>query len=279
MLLATLCFAIADALAKLITEQYPFMQVIWLRGFFGLLLIGGVILGSGNLQHFATRRPGWHLSRTLVGIVLTTGIFTGLKYIPLAEVTALVFANPLMIALWSSLVLKEPVRRSTFIAILLGLVGVTLVVRPTPDHFHFAHLFMLGFAAATAFLIITARRLADTESVLTLNFYLYPGILVFASFRAFSDWVAPDLLDWLIFFGISLFATIALFSVTQAMRHALPTRVAPFDYTRIIWTLLIGYIFWGELPDVITWVGILIIVVCGLFIVTRDRIALAGRIK
>lgn len=277
MVLATLCFAIADALAKLLTEQYPFMQVIWLRGFFGLLLIGGVILGSGNLQHFATRRPGWHLSRTLVGIVLTAGIFTGLKYLPLAEVTALVFANPLIIALWSSLVLKEPVRRSTFVAILLGLAGVILVVRPTPDHFHFAHLFMLGFAAATAFLIITARRLSDTESVLALNFYLYPGILVFASFWAFRNWVAPDLLDWLIFFGISFFATVALFSVTKAMRYALPTRVAPFDYTRIIWTVLIGYIFWGEMPDAITWMGILIIVSCGLYIVTRDRMAVVGR--
>lgn len=277
MVIATLCFAIADALAKLLTEHYPFTQVVWLRGLFGLLLIGGVIFSTGNLQHFTSRRPAWHLSRSLVGIVLTTGIFTGLKYIPLAEVTALVFANPLIIALWSFLVLKEPVRNSTFAAILLGLVGVILVVRPTPDHFHFAHLFMLGFAAATAFLILTARHLADTESVLTLNFYLYPGILVFTSVLAFQDWVAPDLLDWMIFFGISCFATLALFCVTQAMHYARPTQVAPFDYTRIIWTLFIGFFFWGEIPDGLTWLGILIIVLCGLYIVSRDRPRATGR--
>src|SRR5690606_26160946 len=112
-------FAVADALGKLLTEHYPFAQIIWLRSAFGLGLITLAILLSRDLRQFRTAKPRWHLARSLVGIVLTTGIFVGLKYIPLAEVTALVFATPLFVALYSSLVLKERVGRGTYAAILL----------------------------------------------------------------------------------------------------------------------------------------------------------------
>lgn len=272
MVMATLLFSGADALAKLIAQQYPFMQVIWFRSLFGLLLIMVAIAGTRNWRHFYTQKPMWHLSRSLVGIILTTGIFMGLKYIPLAEVSALVFANPLIVAVYSSLFMKEKVGAGTFAAIIIGFLGVLLVVRPTPDHFHAAHLFMLGFAAATAFLIITARKLADTESVLTLNLYLYPATLLFSSVWAFSDWVWPDLTDWLVILGVSLCATLALFCVTQSLRYARPAQVAPFDYTRILWAVGIGYIFWDEVPGMLTWAGIMIIVVCGIYIVTRGRV-------
>ena len=271
MLLATALFAVADALGKLLTQQYPFMQIVWLRSAFGLTLIGLAIIATGNMRHFKSSRPAWHVSRSLAGIILTIGIFAGLKHIPLAEVTALVFANPLFVAVYTSLFLKERVSASSYAAIGVGFIGVLLVTRPTPQHFHVAHLYMLGFAAATAFLIITARKLNRTESVLTLNFYIYPATLLLSSFWAFSDWVMPDLLDWLLFFAVALFATLALYCVTQAMQSAKPAQVAPLDYSRMLWTLAIGYLFWGELPDPLTWVGIVIIMVCGIYIVSQGR--------
>ena len=267
MLLATVLFSIADALGKQLTLGYPFVQIIWLRSIFGIVMIGSVIIMSGKLGQFGSHRPRWHLARSVVGILLTTGIFTGLKYIPLAEVTAIVFATPLIVAVYSSLFLREQVKTSTYAAIVLGFVGVLLVVRPTPAHFHVAHLLMLGFALASAFMSITARRLSATESVLTLNFYVYPLTALVSTPSAIAQWQWPDTAGWALFLAMSMFATMALFCVTKAMHAARPAQIAPFDYARILWTLSIGYLVWGEFPDHLTWLGIVVIVLCGLFIV------------
>jgi drug/metabolite transporter (DMT)-like permease len=271
MVLATMSFAVADATGKLLTERYPFMQIVWLRSVIGMAFIGLAIAATGRLQLFKTRRIGWHLSRTLVGIILITGIFTGLKYIPLAEVTSIVFANPFIVAILTPLFLKEKVSRHTYFAIIIGFIGILIVARPTPDHFHYAHLFMLGFATATAYLIVTARKLADTEHVLTLNFYLYHGIILFSTYRALTDWQTPDLLAWVLFVAVALSATLALFFVTQAMHNARPAVVAPIDYCRIIWTVSIGYLFWDEFPDPLTWLGIITIIISGIYVVTHGR--------
>lgn len=271
MVLATMLFSLADATGKFLTERYPFMQIIWLRSLIGFLFIGAAIIGTGRFSLFKTKRPGWHLVRSLVGIILITGIFMGLKYIPLAEVTSIVFANPFIVAILTPFFLGEKVSRHTYAAITIGFIGILLVARPTPDHFHYAHLFMLGFATATAFLIITARKLSDTESVLTLNFYLYPAIIILSTYSALSDWVMPDAISWLLFICVALFATLALFCVTQAMHNARPAVVAPIDYCRIIWTLSIGYFFWNEFPDPVTWVGIITIIISGIYVVTHGR--------
>ena len=276
MVLATMSFAVADATGKLLTEKYPFMQIVWLRSVLGMTFIGLAILGTGRLQLFKTRRIGWHLSRTLVGIMLITGIFTGLKYIPLAEVTSIIFANPFIVAIFTPVFLKQAVSKHTYFAIAIGFIGILIVARPTPDHFHFAHLFMLGFATATAYLIITARKLVDTEHVLTLNFYLYPGIIIFSTYQALSGWQSPDLLAWFLFLCVAASATLALFFVTQAMHNARPAEVAPIDYCRIIWTVSIGYLFWDEFPDPVTWIGIIIIIISGIYVVTHGRSRING---
>lgn len=267
MLLGSILFAAADALGKLATESYPLAQVLWLRCFFGIVLIAGVILLNGNLTDFQTHRPIAHIKRSMVGLVLSLCMLIGLKYIPLAEVTALVFATPIIVAVYSITVLKESISNRMLLAIFGGFVGVLIVVRPTPDHFHFAHLAMLGFALASAYLSISARSLVKTESALTLNFYLYPATIILGGWFAWRDWVATDMVSMGILFGVAFFATLALLSITRAVHCASAAKVTPFDYSRIIWTVSIGFVFWGELPDAITWIGIVIIIFCGLYLI------------
>jgi drug/metabolite transporter (DMT)-like permease len=271
MMLGSMLFAIADALGKLVTQSYPLTQVVWLRCFFGLALIACVIVFQGRLSDFKTTRKRAHLARSFVGITMTGCMMTGLKYIPLAEVTAVVFATPLIVAVYSIVIQKEPMSRSMFMAILLGFLGVLVVVRPTPDHFHFAHLIMLGFALSSAYLSITARALIKTESPLTLNLYIYPATIILGGYFAWRDWVTPDLLSLAALFGVAFFASLALLSITKAVHCASPARVTPFDYSRMLWTVSIGLIFWGELPDAVTWMGIAIIMLCGIYIVNHGR--------
>ena len=271
MMMGSFLFAIADAMAKLVTQSYPLTQVVWLRCFFGIVLISMVIVINGKPGDFKTSRPKIHLVRSIAGFIMTVCILVGLKYIPLGEVTALVFATPLIVAVYSITVLKEAINKGMLIAILLGFIGVLIVARPTPSHFHFAHIVMLGFALSSAFLSISARALVKTESALTLNFYIYPATIILTAYPAWLDWVTPDLKSLALLFGVAFFATLALLSITKAVHCASPAKVTPFDYSRIIWTISLGYLFWGELPDSVTWIGIAIIVLCGIYILSKGR--------
>ena len=145
-LLGSMSFAIADVLGKFATQGYPLAEVIWFRSFFGLVLIGAAIIATGKLHQFKSTKPAAHFKRSLAGMAMNSCMLVGLKYIPLAEVTALAFAAPMVIAVFSAVVLKEALGRSLLTAIIIGFLGVLIVIRPTPDHFHFAHLVMLGFS-------------------------------------------------------------------------------------------------------------------------------------
>ena len=271
MMAGSILFAIADAMAKLVTQSYPLSQVVWLRSFFGIALISMVIMANGKPRVFKTSRSQIHFVRSIAGLIMTVCVLVGLKYIPLGEVTALVFATPIIVAVYSITMLKEPMSKGMLLAILLGFIGVLIVVRPTPSHFHFAHLVMLGFALSSAFLSISARALLKTESALTLNFYIYPATIVLVAYPAWQDWVTPDLKSLVLLCGVAFFATLALLSITKAVHFASPARVTPFDYSRIIWTISIGYFFFDELPDKVTWIGIAIIILSGIYIISKGR--------
>ena len=271
MLLATLCFTGADSLGKQVAITYQVSQATMLRCILGMLFIGIYAVARKQMHHFKTRRAGWHLFRGVVHTILVLGIFYGLKHIPLAEVIAILFANPFIIALLSPLLLNEKVSRQSWLAIVIGFLGVLIIARPTLDHFHLAHAVCLISATGSALLIITARRLADTESVITLNFYLYPIPILITTLWAVPSWTSPPVMDWLLFVAMSLTATMAVIFVTQAMHHARPAVVAPIDYLRLIWTPLIGFTFWHEVPGIFTWTGIVAIVISGIYIVTHGR--------
>ncbi len=270
-LAGTILFSLADATGKWLTASYPLMQITWMRSVTGLVLIGLFAIVSGRIRQLSTRRPGWHLLRGFLSAATIFFIFYGLKYIPIAEYVSLTFAAPLILALLSPWLLGEQVSRESWIAIIAGFIGVVIVLRPTPDHFHIAHLAALGVAAFIAGLNITARYLADTESALALNFYLYPVNIVLAAYWAIPGWIAPTLIDWLLFIGLGTCATIALGCFIQGVRYAMPAKVMPIDYARMVWMLALGYFIWDEIPAAITWIGIGIIIISGIYVVRHGK--------
>ena len=269
MLLGTLLYTTTDALSKWLVASYSIGQVLVIRSVAGIVLIYLAAMMAGQTSQLRTSRPGWHLLRSAISAVLLVGLFFGVKHIPLAEFVAIVFAGPFFIALLSPWLLGEKVSRHSWIAITCGFIGILTVTRPTPDHFHMAHLVMLGVAVLVALLVITARRLAQTESSYALNFYLYPVTIIVFSHWAIVDWIPPTITDWLLFLALSCSATAALGCTIQAIRYARPAIVAPIDYIRMIWVILIGYFIWGEIPRLLTWIGIAVIVISGIYIVSH----------
>ncbi len=271
-LLSTVFFTIADALGKWLAASYPIIQLAWIRCILGVLLIGLYAVTTGRVQQLKTTRPGWHLFRGVLSIGMILGVFFGLKNLALAEFVSILFSMSFFIAILSPWLLHERVTTHSWYVIAVGFIGVLFVLRPTPEHFHFAHRTTRLTAATGAILVITARRLAITESALALNIYLYPFTIVLICYWAIAYWVTPSTLDWLLFIALGITATAAVGCFIQAMRFARPAVVAPMDYVRMIWIILIGYVIWQEIPDPVTWIGIIIIMISGIYLVRHSKI-------
>lgn len=271
MLAGTVLFSIADATGKWLTADYPLIQIGWLRSIGGLLIIGTFALLSGRIAQIKTSRPGQHFLRSLLSAITIFLIFYGLKYIPIAEYVALTFAAPFIIALLSPMVLREKVSVHTWVAIGLGFVGILIILRPTPDHFHLGHLASLGVAFSIAALGITARMLSTTESAIALNFYIYPLNIIVSAWFAIDTWVSPSAFDWILFSILGISATAALGCFIQSLRYAKPALVGPIDYARMIWMISLGYFIWGEIPALLSWMGIGIIIVSGIYVVSHGQ--------
>ena len=271
MLAGTVFFSIGDSTGKWLTTDYPVMQIAWIRSLMGLSLIGLFASFTGRLQHLKTKQPGWHLFRSLMSSGTIIIIFYSLKYIPIAEYVSLTFAAPFIIALLSPLVLQEKVSLHSWIAICVGFVGILIVLRPTPDHFHVAHLAALGVAISIATLAITARILATTETATALNFYIYPANILISAYWAIDNWVTPVAFDWFLFVLLGTTSTAALGCFLQSLRYAMPAVVSPIDYARMLWMISIGYLIFGEVPTPITWMGIIIIIASGIYVVSHGK--------
>ena len=271
MLAGTVLFSIADATGKWLTADYPIMQISWLRSVGGLSIIGLFALSTGKLHHLKTRRPGYHLTRSVLSAGTIIFIFYALKYIPIAEYVSLTFAAPFIIALLSPLVLQEKVSTQSWIAIGLGFIGIMIVLRPTPDHFHLGHLASLSVALSIAILSVTARMLSKTETSIALNFYIYPFNVVVSAYWALTEWVTPTLFDGFLFLLLSVSATAALGFFVQSLRYVKPAVVGPIDYVRMVWMITLGYFVWGEVPENITWIGIAVIIASGIYVVSHGK--------
>lgn len=271
MLAGTLLFSIADATGKWLTATYPVIQISWLRSITGLLTIGLFAFLSGRLGQLKTTKPGWHFFRSILSTGTIFFIFYGLKHVPIAEYVSLTFAAPFILALLSPFVLHEQVSRESWIAIIIGFVGILIIMRPTPEHIQLGHLACLSVALSIAALGLTARFLAETESAISLNFYIYPLNVVLAAYWAIDTWITPTFIDSLLFFLLGLFATLGLGCFVQAVRYAMPSKIMPIDYARLVWMIALGYFIWDEVPTLTTWIGIVVIVISGIYVVSHGK--------
>jgi drug/metabolite transporter (DMT)-like permease len=272
------CLTISDALAKWLSPYYPPTQILFLRAAIALPIVGAAVCMVGGRQALYTQRPALHLLRGALNVVSATAFYFSLRYLPLAEATAISFAAPLCVTLLSVWLLKERVDRGRWLALAVGFAGVMLIVRPGSSAFQPAALLPLITAGLYAVMMITARAIGKTESVLTTGFYIVAAQLVCSATALPWFWNVPQVQHWPFFAGIALFSTLGLTLITQAFRIAPASTVAPFDYTGLVWATLLGWLFWQDVPDVPTYVGALVIVASGLYIVLRETMG-KGRLR
>ncbi|MBI1732800.1 MAG: DMT family transporter [Gammaproteobacteria bacterium] len=270
-LAATLLVALADALTKWLSADYGTPQIAFIRCTLGALYMTAFVIVTRRLADLRTRRLEGHMARALLVALVILGVFYALAKIPMIEVEAIGHAAPFFVALLAPVFLNEKVTGHNWLAIGVGFLGVIIILRPDPGHFHVAHVIMFGCALVYALLILLARGLSRTETTIALTFYIYPPSAVIAAITLWhSQWLPPAGLHWLLFALQSLFATLATIFFIAGLRRVDATLTATLDYATLIWVALLGYAIWGEKPDPITFVGIVLIVIGGVYIVRHS---------
>ena len=198
--------------------------------------------------------------------------FTALKYLTFADATALSFTAPLFATILAAMMLGEIVRIRRWSAILIGFLGVLIVLRPGVADLHIGQILGLSGAGLTALVIIVVKQLSRTEApdaiVAYMVLLLTPMALVVA--LPFWTWPAPG--DWLFVVGMGLMGTIGHLAWTRAIAISDASAVAPYDYCRLVFAMLIGMVAFGEWPDFYSIVGSVIIVASGLYIAHREAL-------
>ncbi|HEX8216391.1 MAG TPA: DMT family transporter [Allosphingosinicella sp.] len=270
---ATTCFAFMAAMIKLGYEAgVSTPELAFYRFAFGLPPLLAWIAWSGNFGAWRTKRPLAHVWRGVVGLSTMVTAFSALAYLPLAESTTIGFAAPLFAVLLSALVLKEKVGRHRWSAVVLGFLGVLLVMRPEGRDLPAIGLALAIVSALGVGLVtITIRQIGRTEHPqTTVLWFSLISMLVLVCFLPFYG-KAHDAGTWAILLALGGFGGFGQIFLTSSLRYAPVSVVVPFDYTQLLWAVMLGALIFGNAPPSTTWLGAAVIVASGLYTLYREH--------
>ena len=292
---AAVAFSTNDVGIKWVSGDYPLHQVTFIRSAVALLVTLTVLVPlEGGLRILRTDRLGMHIFRGLIVVFANMAFFTGLATLSLGDATAIYFVAPLFITAFSVVLLGETVGPRRWAAVVIGLLGVILVIRPGGDTFQNAALLPLIAAAAYALLQITTRKLGVREKASAMVFYIQITFVIFSGaigllfgdgkFSGSGDpsleflfraWVVPGFQDGAIICGIGVVMSLGAYLISQGYRLCPAGIAAPFEYVAMPLGILWSIVIWGQVPDLIGWTGIVLIAAAGIYVFVRE--ALQGR--
>jgi drug/metabolite transporter (DMT)-like permease len=289
-LLGITVFSAQDVIIKLLSGDYPIFQIMLLRSLLAAAIIAAVVIKQFGIRGLRPRRAGPILLRAVIFFVTYIAFYLSVAALPLADAFAIAFSAPLMVTALSKPLLGEQVCRQRWLAILAGFVGVLIMVRPGLGVFQLASFLALLAAFMFALGSIVTRRIDRAESSWTMSFYAMlvfvagsaVGSLLFAVLELSGQtdaslafltrpWSGPPGLDLGLIAVTGVVATVGHVCLAKAYRLAPVSTVAPFEYAHLVLAAICGYLIWGDIPSVTTWIGAVIIVGSGLYIASRAR--------
>ena len=280
-IISALLFAVMSALVRLMGEVTPVGQLVFFRSLFAIVPVVIIYAYRGELrQAIHTKRPLGQLGRGMLSVGGMYSNFAALTRLPLADVTAIQFASPLITVGLAALILKERVRIYRWSAVFVGFIGVLIMLVPHLDPAHYANLAsaatvgaMLAVLAAfiNAGTVIQTRRLTRTETTPSIVFYFSLICAIAGAATLPFAWYTPNLYELTILITLGMLGGLAHIFLTESYRFAAASVIAPFDYTSMLWALLLGYWMFGEVPTALVFVGAAIVTAAGLFVIWRER--------
>ena len=263
-------FATHDALIKYLGGSYAVFQIMFFSVMFGFPPIALSMSAARALDNFRPHHPWWLAGRTLCNVIGMVCGFYAFTTLPLAEAYAILFATPLLITALSVPMLGEVVRLRRWIAILVGLAGVIIVLRPGATALELGHGAALIAAIVGALASIIVRKIGPNERSAVLVLYPLTTTMVVMGCLLPFVYVPMPLEHLGLTAVIGVFAFIGQFAIIAAYKQASATLIAPMQYSQILWATLFGMLFFSEFPDIWVAVGAVVIIASGIYIVLRE---------
>jgi drug/metabolite transporter (DMT)-like permease len=272
LLLAMFLFVTSDGAAKYLAASLSPQQIVWVRYGVVLVILLPILWHRRAERLLHTRRMALHVLRGLLLLASATLFISALRYLPLELATAIGFVSPLYVTALSIPLLGERVGPRRWAAVGIGFAGVLVILRPGASSFQWAMLLPLASSLCWAIALILTRLMRGTERALTiLALSSLLGWIAIAP-MAWPPWRAPTGLEWLLLLGVGVLNALGQYLVIHAFLMASASLLAPFSYSTLLWSVLIGALVFDSLPDPTTLTGALVLIGAGLYVWHRERV-------
>ena len=269
MFMSVCAFSFMDLIVKW-SDDYPLGQVLFFRGFFGIVIYFFIMPRDRIKNFYYTKRAGLHFLRCLFGFIALVAIFIALRNLPLATVVSISFAAPIFTTIFSVFFLSEKVGFYRWLAVSIGFIGIIIITEPGFGVLNIYYIYPIIFCLGLSYVAIAIRQLSTTEPVwlIALNFSI---VITLASlFTIPFGWVMPSAQDLVLLCMIGFLGGFANLWLSQSFKLSEVSLVSPLKYLALVFGIIFGYLIWDEIPTTKTLLGALLVVASSLIILRRE---------
>ena len=269
MFMSVCAFSIMDLVVKW-SESYPLGQVIFFRGFFGVVLYFLIMPRDRIKNFYYTKRPGLHFLRCFFGLIALLAIFTALRNLPLATVVSISFAAPIFTTILSIFLLSEKVGFFRWLAVIVGFVGILIITEPGFTSLNIYFIYPVIFCLGMSYVAITIRQLSTSEPVWLISLYFSATITLASFFTIPYGWIMPDIQDLILLISIGILGGAANLWLSQSYKFSEVSLVTPLKYLALVFAIIFGYLIWNEVPSIKTLIGAFLVITSSIIIFRRE---------
>jgi drug/metabolite transporter (DMT)-like permease len=264
--------SLISALVRTLSLNFPLSEILLFRFIFAMLFFWLILFSTTGIGSLSTKRPLEHVIRSFSGICSLGLFYYAVTVIPIADATALAYAAPIFITLFSIFLLDETIGIRRWVAVIIGFAGVILIAQPGGSDWNAGFVAAVGSAISGALVAIWLRRLSSSEKSVAIGlYYNSTGTVFCVAWVVYSGWVLPQGSELLMILIFGLMCAAQQWLLTISFRYAEASLLAPFEYLAMVFAAIVGFVFWDEVPVLTTWLGGVVIAASGLFIFMRRR--------
>ena len=277
MFISVCAFSLMDVIVKW-SDDYPVGQVLFFRGFCGIIPILFLIPKDRYFNFYKTARPLLHFKRCLAGLIALVSIFVALRNLPLATVVSITFAAPIFTTIFSIFLLNEKVGLYRWLAVLVGFVGIIIISEPGFSSLNLYYIYPIIFCLGLSYVAIAIRKLSSTEPVWLISFFFSFSIMLLSFLSFYQNWILPSLIDLFLLSLIGILGGLANLWLSQSYKLSEVSLVTPLKYLALVFAIIFGYFIWDEVPTFKTLLGAGLVILSS-FIIFRRELVLKKRLS
>ncbi len=269
MFMSVCAFSGMDLIVKW-SDYYPVGQVLFFRGFCGLIPLFFLIPRERYIDFYKTNRAFLHLKRCIAGLIAIVAIFIALRKLPLATVVSISFAAPIFTTIMSIFLLNEKVGFYRWLAVFVGFIGILIISEPGLDSMNIYYVYPIIFCFGLSYVAIAIKQLSSTEPVWLISFYFSFSIMIMSFFTIPQGWIMPLPKDLFLLSLLGILGGLANLWLTQSYKYSDVSLVTPLKYLSLVFAIIFGYFIWTEIPTFKTLLGSLLVIISSIIIFRRE---------